>query len=143
VFAFTVAVIAFTSLESATGLAGEVRISSGGLKRMVAGSTVTVIIGYVGIAVVAVTALPVHNGHTELATRYVNAPMIGIVSRVHPYWLADGLRYVVAALATVTLVAAANSAMLGSRDSHTRSRRTARFQAASVACTRSVRPPTC
>ena len=113
VFAFTVAVIAFTSLESATGLAGEVRISSRGLKRMVAGSTVTVIVGYVGIAVVAVTALPVHNGHTELATRYVNAPMIGIVSQVHPYWLADGLKYVVAALASVTLVAAANSAMLG------------------------------
>ena len=113
VFAFTVAVIAFTSLESATGLAGEVRISSGGLKRMVAGSTVTVIIGYVGIASWRSRPFPCTTAHTELATRYVNAPMIGIVSQVHPYWLADGLRYVVAALATVTLVAAANSAMLG------------------------------
>ncbi len=113
VFAMTVAVIAFTGLESATGLAGEVRVSRGDVKRMLAGGTVTVIVGYVGIALVAVTALPVHHGHTELATRYLNDPMIGIVTQVHPHWLAEVLRYAVAALATVTLIAAANSAMLG------------------------------
>jgi APA family basic amino acid/polyamine antiporter len=113
VFALTVAVISFTSLESAAGLAGEVRISRGGLKRMVGSGTVTVVIGYVGIALVAVTALPVHAGHTELATRYMNAPMIGIVAHMRPHWLAEGLKYLVGGLATVTLVAAANSAMLG------------------------------
>jgi APA family basic amino acid/polyamine antiporter len=112
-FALTIAVVAFTSLESATGLAGEVRISRRGLKRMVAGSTFTVVIGYVGIGLVAVTALPVRGGHTELAGRYLNAPVIGVVTQVHPHWLAEGLRYVVAALATFTLIAAANSAMLG------------------------------
>jgi APA family basic amino acid/polyamine antiporter len=113
VFAMTIAVISFTSLESAAGLAGEVRISRRGLKRMVGSGTVTVVIGYVGIALVAVTALPVRDGHTELATHYVNAPMIGIVAHMRPHWLAEGLRYLVAGLATVTLVAAANSAMLG------------------------------
>jgi basic amino acid/polyamine antiporter, APA family len=113
IFAMTVAVIAFTSLESAAGLAGEVKVSRGGLKRMVASGTATVVFLYVGIALVAVTALPVHDGHTELATRYLNAPMIGVVHNVHPHWLAEGLKYLVAALATVTLVAAANSAMLG------------------------------
>ncbi len=35
IFALTIAVIAFTSLESASGLAGEVRISRAGLKRLV------------------------------------------------------------------------------------------------------------
>lgn len=113
VFALTVAVISFTSLESASGLAGEVKISRGGLKRMIASGTATVVFLYVGIALVAVTALPVHDGHTALATRYVNAPMIGIVTHVHPHWLEQTLKYLVAALATVTLVAAANSAMLG------------------------------
>src|SRR5271163_5251297 len=39
--------------------------------------------------------------------------MIGVVSRVHPHWLGQGLMYVIAATAAVTLVAAANSAMLG------------------------------
>jgi APA family basic amino acid/polyamine antiporter len=113
VFALTIVVIAFTSLESASGLSGEVRISRAGLKRLVAGTTATVGFLYVGIALVAVTALPVHNGHTELGSRYLNAPVIGIVDRVHPHWLEQGLKYLVGALATVTLLAAANSAMLG------------------------------
>jgi basic amino acid/polyamine antiporter, APA family len=113
IFALTVAVISFTSLESASGLAGEVRISRGGLKRMVASGTATVVFLYVGIALVAITALPVRHGSTELATRYLNAPMIGIVKHVHPHWLSKSLTYLVAGLAAVTLVAAANSAMLG------------------------------
>ena len=113
VFALTIAVISFTSLESAAGLAGEVRISRGGLKRMVGSGAVTVVVGYVGIALVAITALPVQGGQTELATHYLNDPVIGIVTQVHPHWLAETLRYVVGALATLTLVAAANSAMLG------------------------------
>jgi basic amino acid/polyamine antiporter, APA family len=113
VFAATVAVISFTSLESASGLAGEVRISRSGLKRLVASTTATVAFLYVGIALVAVTALPVHGGSTELSTRYLNAPMIGVVSHVHPHWLGKTLMYLVAAMAAVTLVAAANSAMLG------------------------------
>ena len=91
VFALTIAAIAFTSLESAAGLAGEVRISRAGLRQMVGSGTATVVIGYVGIAVVAVTALPVHDGHTELATRYLNDPVIGIVTQMHPHWLAQSL----------------------------------------------------
>jgi APA family basic amino acid/polyamine antiporter len=112
-FAATVAVISFTSLESASGLAGDVRISRAGLKRLVGSTTATVAFLYVGIALVAVTALPVHDGHTELGGRYLDAPMIGIVSHVHPHWLGKTLMYLVAATAAVTLVAAANSAMLG------------------------------
>lgn len=113
VFALTIAVIAFTSLESASGLAGEVRIGRRGLKRMVGSMTATVAFLYVGIALVAVTALPVRNGHTELAGRWLTAPMIGIVEQVHPHWLEQTLTYLVAGLATITLLAAANSAMLG------------------------------
>jgi len=113
VFALTVAAISFTSLESASGLAGEVRVSRRGLKRLVWSGTATVVFVYAGIALVAVMALPVHDGHTELATRYVNDPMVGVVAHLRPHWLADAMRYIVAGLATLTLVAAANSAMLG------------------------------
>jgi APA family basic amino acid/polyamine antiporter len=113
VFALTVAAISFTSLESAAGLAGEVRISKPALKRLVGSGTATVVVLYVGIALVAVTALPVHGGHTQLATRYLNDPMVGVVAHMRPHWLAETLRYVVGGLAAVTLVAAANSAMLG------------------------------
>jgi APA family basic amino acid/polyamine antiporter len=113
IFALTIAVISFTSLESAAGLAGEVRISRRGLKRLVGSMTATVAFLYVGIALVAVTALPVQDGKTELGHRYLDAPMIGIVKQVHPHWLEQTLTYLVAALAAVTLIAAANSAMLG------------------------------
>lgn len=113
VFALTLTTIAFTSLESAAGLAGEVKASRGALRRLVGSGTAIVLIGYVGIAVVAITALPVHNGHTALGSRYMNDPVIGIVTQMHPHWLAETLRYVVGAMAAITLVAGANSAMLG------------------------------
>jgi APA family basic amino acid/polyamine antiporter len=113
VFALTVAAISFTGLESAAGLAGEVRISKGALKRLVGSGTATVVVIYVGIALVAVTALPVHDGHTQLATRFLDDPVVGIVGQMKPHWLAETLRYVVAGLGALTLVAAANSAMLG------------------------------
>jgi basic amino acid/polyamine antiporter, APA family len=113
VFALTVTTIAFTNVESAAGLAGEVRASRGALRRLIASGMALVLVGYVGIAVVAVTALPVHNGHTALGGRYLNDPVIGIVTQMHPHWLAQTLRYLVGAMATVTLVAAASAAMLG------------------------------
>jgi APA family basic amino acid/polyamine antiporter len=113
VFALTIATIAFTSLESAAGLAGEVRIGRRGLRRLVASATGSVLIVYVGIALVAVTALPVHAGQTALGHRFLNAPVVGIADQVHPHWLREALRYTVAGMAALTLVAAANSAMLG------------------------------
>lgn len=113
VFALTIATVAFTSLESASGLAGEVGVRGRGLKRLVTSASGTVTFVYFGIALVAIMALPVTNGSTRLSTRFQDAPILGLVSEMHPVWLADTLRYVVAVVATVTLVAAAESAMLG------------------------------
>jgi APA family basic amino acid/polyamine antiporter len=39
--------------------------------------------------------------------------MVGVVAHMRPHWLAETLRYLVGALGALTLVAAANSAMLG------------------------------
>ena len=39
--------------------------------------------------------------------------MLALVAAFDPQWLADVLRYAIAALATVTLVVAAHGAMLG------------------------------
>jgi len=113
VFALTIATVAFTSLESASGLAGEVDVRRRGLRRLVASASGTVTLVYVGIALVAVAALPVDGGTTELATRHELAPVLGVVERFEPAWLADALRSVVAVVATVTLIAAAEAAMLG------------------------------
>jgi APA family basic amino acid/polyamine antiporter len=113
VFALTLATVAFTSLESAAGLAGEISVGRRGLRRLVTSAAITVLVIYVGTAVVALGALPVVDGETELGTTYFEQPMIGVVDALDPDWLSEGLRYVVAVLACLTLVAAAQSAMLG------------------------------
>jgi APA family basic amino acid/polyamine antiporter len=113
IFAMTLATVAFTSLESASGLAGEVAVGRSGLKRLVTSVAVTVVVVYVGVALVALSALPVTGGQTELGTRWLEAPLVGVVAQFDPDWLADSLKYVVAVLAAMTLVAAAQSAMLG------------------------------
>ena len=112
-FALTLATVAFTSLESASGLAGEVAVGRRGLKRLVTSVAATVIVLYVGMALVALSALPVQGGRTELGDRYLERPLIGVVEQYDPGWLADGLRYVVGVLAAIRRVAAGQSAMLG------------------------------
>jgi APA family basic amino acid/polyamine antiporter len=113
VFALTLTVVAFTALESAAGLAGEIGIRRAGLKRLVTSAAATVLVLYVGIALVALSALPVRGGETELGTTYLEMPIIGVVDQLEPQWLADGLRPLVAVLAAITFIAAAQSAMLG------------------------------
>ena len=113
IFALTIATVAFTGLESASGLAGEVGVRRAELKRLMATAALAVPVIYAGIALVAVTALPVSGGQTALSTEFVDAPVAGLVTGFDPPWLADGLMYTVAVLATLTLVAAANAAMLG------------------------------
>jgi APA family basic amino acid/polyamine antiporter len=112
-FALPIAVIAFTGLEAAASLAGEVNVSRRTLKRLaLPGSSIIVLI-YVGISLVGVGALPVHDGVTALGTDHVNAPVLGIVEAFKPPWLADVLKYLVAIGGALGLSAAASSAMLG------------------------------
>ena len=84
-----------------------------GLRRLLASAAASVLIVYVGIGVVAVSAVPVLHGHTALSGADLNAPVLGIVERFHPHWLEQGMRYAIAAAAVATLVAAANAGMLG------------------------------
>ena len=112
-FAVGVATVLFTGLESASGLSGELRVGRRGLKRLIASATVTVLVLYVGIAVVAVTALPVVSNDTSLARNFLEDPMVGLAEAFEPRWYSDPLKYVIAAAATATLIAAAGSAMLG------------------------------
>ena len=113
VFALGIATVTFTGLESASGLSGEVAIGRRGLKRLINSAGITVIVVYTGIALVALTALPVAGNETSLSRNFLEAPMLGIAESFHQKWLADTLKYVVAALGAITLIAAANSAMMG------------------------------
>jgi APA family basic amino acid/polyamine antiporter len=113
VFALGVATVSFTGLESASGLSGEVAVGRRGLKRLVGAAAIIVIVVYTGIGIVAVTALPVVGNATSLGRNYLDAPMIGIAESFHTDWVANTLKYTIAAAASATLIAAANSAMMG------------------------------
>jgi basic amino acid/polyamine antiporter, APA family len=113
VYALTIATIAFTGLEAATGLAGEVRTTPRSLKLLLGPGVGVIVLVYVGIALVGTSALPVAHGTTALGNRYLDVPVLGIVSTFHPHALAQTLRYVVAGMAVVALVSATNGAMLG------------------------------
>ncbi|MDQ3632488.1 MAG: amino acid permease [Actinomycetota bacterium] len=113
VFALGVATVVLIGLESAAGLSGEVGTSRRGLRRLVTSATVSVAVVYVGIALVALTAVPVVGGQTPLGGADLDAPVLGITAAFEQEWLADGLTYAFAIAAVLTLVEAAASAMLG------------------------------
>jgi APA family basic amino acid/polyamine antiporter len=113
IFATGVAVVVFTGLESASGLAGEVAVGRAGLKRLIVSASATIMIVYVGIATVALMALPVRGNETSLSRNFLEAPMLGLAESFPEHWLRNSLKYVVATAAAATLIAAANSAMLG------------------------------
>jgi APA family basic amino acid/polyamine antiporter len=113
IFALGVATVVFTGLESAAGLSGEVTASRASLKRLIGSATVVVMVVYVGIGLVALTAFPVTDGTTALSGRYLEAPVLGIADAFDTDWLASVFKYTISIAATATLIAASNSAMLG------------------------------
>jgi APA family basic amino acid/polyamine antiporter len=114
VFAVGLATVVFTGLESASGLSGEVAVGRRGLRRLIASAGAVVMILYVGIAVVAVTALPVDGGAAAIGGHWLEAPMLNVANAFDGRWASGhAVQYLVAAAAAATLIAGANSAMLG------------------------------
>ncbi|HMJ04577.1 MAG TPA: amino acid permease, partial [Conexibacter sp.] len=113
IYALTIATIAFTGLEAAASLAGETETTRTGLRRLVGPGVGTILLVYVGIAVVGVSALPIADGSGAFGPRDVEAPLLSVADAFTQDWLADGLRAAVAVTAVIGLLAAANSSMLG------------------------------
>jgi APA family basic amino acid/polyamine antiporter len=107
-FAFPLVLVAFSGLDASSGLAGQVPIGRKGLRRLIAVRMLAAIVPYVGIAIVASTALPDEPDQT-----WIEAPMLGVVDDFTQSWLHDPLRYLVAVSAIAILAAACNAAMLG------------------------------
>ncbi|HVE67975.1 MAG TPA: amino acid permease, partial [Solirubrobacteraceae bacterium] len=104
------AAAASTGLDASSGLAGEVAIGRRGLRRLVAARAGTVILLYVGVSLVALSALsPGALGGPE-----VDAPLLGVAGQYEPgTWLSDVTRYAVGASGALILIAGANASMLG------------------------------
>ena len=105
-FAFTIAIAAFSGLDASSALAGEVAVSRRGLKRLFAVRAAAAV-PYLGIGLVASSVLPQTGG------RWYEAPMLGLVSSFDEAWLREPLRYLVAVSALALLVIACNAAMFG------------------------------
>ena len=112
-FAFPIGVIAFTGLEAAASIAGEVQMGPRQIRRLVLSGSAVIVLIYVGIAFVSISVLPVHHGVSDLGLRHVRAPLLGVVEGLHPQWLAQSLKYLVAIGGALGLTAAAGSSMLG------------------------------
>ena len=129
-FAFTIAIAAFSGLDASSALAGEVAVSRRGLKRLFVARAAAAV-PYIGIALVASSTLP------QTGDRWYEAPMLGIASAFDEAWLREPLRYTIALFALAILVIACNAAMFGlSRLGYSRS--TARYRRSSGGCTRAT-----
>ncbi len=105
-FAFTIAIAAFSGLDASSSLAGEVAVSRRGLRRLFAARLIAGV-PYVGIGLVASSTLPQTGGD------WYEAPMLGVASAFDESWVREPLRYGVALFALAVLVIACNAAMFG------------------------------
>ena len=117
VYAAVVAMLAYAGIEAASDLAPDVDVAPRDLKRIVSLGAVAVPLVYAGMAAIALMAVPVvagpHGPHTALGGRYIEAPVLGVVSSFHPAGLAEVMRWMVALVATPVLFWAASISMLG------------------------------
>jgi len=124
VYAAVVAMLAYAGIEAASDLAPDIDVDPRDLKRIVSVGALAVPLVYAGMAAIALMAVPVVAGpngpETALGHEFVEAPVLGVVSAYHPFWVADGMRWLVMLIATPVLFWAATTALLGvSRHTYT------------------------
>ncbi|MGH2981353.1 MAG: amino acid permease, partial [Solirubrobacterales bacterium] len=116
-YATVVAMLAYTGIEAASNLAPDIRYEPKDLRRIISTGAMAVPLIYAGMAAIALMAVPVVAGpdgpQTALGERYVEAPVLGVVSAYDPTWLSDLMRWMVAVVAAPVLVIAAYTSMLG------------------------------
>jgi basic amino acid/polyamine antiporter, APA family len=116
-YATVVAMLAYTGIEAASNLAPDIDIDPRHLRRIISTGALAVPLIYAGMAAIALMALPVVAGpdgpHTALGDRYIENPVLGVVSAYDPNWLSDLMRWTVALVAAPVLCIAAYTSMLG------------------------------
>ncbi|MGH3141934.1 MAG: APC family permease, partial [Gaiellales bacterium] len=115
-FALPLAMLAYTGLETVANLAEEARRPGVDIPRSILGAIGVVVILYVAIAVVGLSAFPVSGGETDLGGEWHFAPLLGIVDvlgeDLSPF-LADALRVFVGVSGALILLAAATTSVSG------------------------------
>ncbi len=114
-FALPLAMLAYTGLESVANLAEEARRPGRDLPRSLFGSIGLVVVLYIAIAVVGLSAFPPRRG-TELGSTWLRSPLMGIVSRLRdhvPDWLGAPLQVYVGLSGALILLTAATTSIGG------------------------------
>ena len=117
-FALSVAMVAYTGIETVSNMAEEARDPGRDVPKSVNLVLFAVLGVYAGISVVALSALPVHHtvhGYsTALGTQFENDPVLGIVKNLGlGTALTHGLTYYVGILAATILFIATNAGLIG------------------------------
>ncbi len=113
VYAAVVAMLAYAGIEAASDLAPDIKVSRRDLRRVATVGAIAVPLVYAGMAAIALMALPVVGGETALGDRWIEEPVLGVVSAFHPHWAAETMRWMVMLIAVPVLFWAANTSMLG------------------------------
>jgi APA family basic amino acid/polyamine antiporter len=117
VYAAVVAMLAYAGIEAASDLAPDIDVSRRDLRRVASIGAIGVPLVYAGMAAIALMAVPVVAGpdgpQTALGSEFVEDPLLGVVSAYEPAWVAETMRWLVAAVATPVLIWAASISMLG------------------------------
>src|SRR5205823_5171809 len=118
IFALSVAMVAYTGIETVSNMAEEATDPGKQVPKAVNLVVIAVLGVYAGISVVALSALPVvHHGHhyvTELGTKFENGPGLGIGSPVGLHGTVLTIaRYYVGILAATILFIATNAGLIG------------------------------
>ena len=115
-FALPLAMLAYTGLETIANFAEETRRPGIDIPRAVFGAVGLVVLIYVLIALVGLSAFPPDHGTTLLGTEWLRAPLMGIVTQLGthlPGWIASPLRVYVGVTGALILIAAATTSISG------------------------------
>jgi APA family basic amino acid/polyamine antiporter len=115
-FALPLAMLAYTGLETVSNLAEETREPGRALPRSLFSGIGLVVVIYVAIACVALSAFPATGGTTDLGTVWLRSPLMGIVDALRgslPSSLATALRVYVGLTGAVILLVSVTTSISG------------------------------
>jgi basic amino acid/polyamine antiporter, APA family len=111
--AIPVGMVAYTGIETISNMAEEARDYGRTIPRSIAAVVIAVIAIYAFLPSVALSAMPVVNGHTELATTYAGDPILGVVKNIDLGALQRPAEIYVGILAATILFIATNAGVIG------------------------------
>ena len=115
-FALPLAMLAYTGLETVANYAEEIRAPGRDLPRSLFSAIGCVVLVYVLIALIGLSAFPAPHGTTALGTEWLRSPIMGIVAALQVHlsgWFGNVLRVYVGLTGALVLVAAATTSISG------------------------------